>query len=384
MTLIFLFLGLLSISFNFVNPFDGLFIIFLRLTPIVLLLHIEHLVHTKGVSSNYIPTINIVLVLMFPMLIIAGYQFIILNKISDGIKSIPGNAHLFCGFLVAFNLFLSLDFKYRWPLLFKLLALTSILFFIVADYKLGLLSLIIAFLLTNPFYKNFIFKKVYWIPILGSAAFISICIIYFEHLLPFLPKKFQVLARFFGEIDSVFDVSKVTLATLELPKGYIQLYSNIFSDMKNIVFGVGPGNYCTNIAILKEKSNALAYCINFEKTLIEMGYHRGTFQDRSNAIINLFAEFGIISSTFYFLILYKILKKPLALIKNLNPREIRPDITNKLKAYLFYLIFIGLQLPFFSIFESSFYICTLGCLYGAFYTSILKGQVLNAKENIIS
>lgn len=350
--LIFFFVGIFSMVYNEGSIIDSIYVITLRALPIIFMVFCLSWLSTTQLTKNHkfknclFQFINW---LFYLNLIVGCFQLFVLGKKVDALGSIPNNAHSF-GFL---NMFLGLLLWQcnKFKKVHRMLFIFSFVLLIYADYKLGIVAFFISLMAGNFFVRSFLSGKfVKNLIIIIATAVLSTTIFYF--LIPYLPSHYGVFIRIFSHSDSLFKTSSVFPPSLELIKGYTQIFNEVFDSITNWIIGMGPGNYGSNVAIAKSKPLAFKYIIRFREILDNKGIVRGTLLNRSNATVSLIAEFGLMGFLLYTAVFLRLLLHPirtrLHMLSKIN--------TNDYLLMFVLVFFIIVELPLFSVIESGLYL----------------------------
>jgi hypothetical protein len=329
----------------------------MKLIPIGFLIIIYDLVSDINkdefkTSQKRFDTIHFwLLLLMFPIVLSQKFIF---NLGIDRIAAFTQNAHYF-GFIALFS---SLYFYFKRRNIFTLfIVLIAMVLSILADFKLGLIAFVSSILV------NLIFqikgKKRYFISIF-IVLILIISLVFLIQNAQYLPGRFKLLYLFtninFEMIKQ--NLNSVLPAEFELFKGYIQLFTNVFNNKLEMLFGLGPGNYASNIALSKQKYYAYTYVIQYRHQLDALGVSNGSFLSRDSFIINLIAEFGITGCLIYLYCFIRILIKPLLFLTRLKSSTSLEDdlLSGHINTYRIIVIYMIMVMLFFPVLKDGIFI----------------------------
>jgi len=411
--IIFIALGIVSIIGNYANLIDGIYTIGLRLIPIILMIIAfdividrklnllfdinnnqfnsfmqinkykwfifmnSNLILGKHQSSQnqpaFIQNMRFILkILIFLLLSVGTFQYFFFNKVVDNLGSLPKDAHQFSFFSIFGSLFLLVTSsrKIFWLPVFCLAIFLSIM----ADFKLGLAIFFISLLITLILYP----KNNRLIKLFISFLVLVILSFYFEPIIIRLPNLYRYSYYWVKEITFnkiIFTLDSPLPFNAEILKGYMQLPLIVLNSPFKFMVGVGPGNYSTNIALYKEKEYARKFVLPYQAYHKKIKNGVGTFGTRSNMLINIIAEFGLFGVIVYFYLIIRILLFPIKFYQNNDIACFNLYISPFLFIYFCTIIYSILFIPFFGVFEESFWVSSI-CLTGI--------ALIMIKQNIIS
>lgn len=355
--IIFTLIGFFSVILNQSSVTDGVYVIIMKLIPIGFLIIIYDLVsdirkNEFETSQKRYDTIHFgLLLLMFPIVLSQKFIF---NLGLDRISAFTQNAHYF-GFIALFS---SLYFYFKRKNIFTLIiVLIAVILSIIADFKLGLIAFVSSILV------NLIFQikgsKRYFISIFIILILI-ISLVFLIQNAQYLPGRFKLLYLF---TNISFEMIKQNLnyvmpAEFELFKGYIQLFTNVFNNKLELLFGLGPGNYASNIALSKQKYYAYTYVIQYRYQLDALGVSNGSFLSRDSFIINLIAEFGITGCLIYLYCFVRVLTKPLLFTSraNVSISSENNGLNSYMNTYRIIVIYMIMVMLFFPVVKDGIFI----------------------------
>ncbi|WP_424963025.1 hypothetical protein [Ekhidna sp.] len=176
--------------------------------------------------------------------------------------------------------------------------------------------------------------------------------------IPFLPSHYRAILLIL-DIEQILNLDTVIPARLELFKGYYQLFTRVYENTNQTLFGVGPGNYGSNIAISLNKPLAAKYISYYRAQLDQMNVVSGTLLVRNNATVTLLAEYGLLGASVYLLAFIRIILFPLRVelkeFNNLPKSSIYP-----LMVLFFFLL---MEIPLVSVIESGLYLSVFVLFY---------------------
>jgi hypothetical protein len=371
--IVFLTIAALSTITNYVNPIDAVFVTLLRIVPLFSLIFAYHFSKTaKSFTKKSETYIHIILVVYLVLsLIVGGYQYFVNGAVVDFLISIQGNAHAFsyiAVFLSLFLLIISSNSKTR--LVALLLHIFALYMAIKADYKLGILAYLIA--LPSAYVLVFKSKYVFVGGVIG-VFLLAIIIFNLKLIIDLVPFEYSIVLKML--IDSnTWDLKEAFPPDMELFKGYWQLVTEVLDNTHELVFGVGPGNYASNIALAKGKPLATEYVIYYREILESQDVVYGTLLNRFNSMINLIAEYGLLGSLVYLYIFIR-------LIFHYLRRFLNNKSTYKSK-YIWFLtvmsVYIIIQLPILGTIEEAIYISSF--LLTLLYIKKSRDKISNSKR----
>lgn len=357
--IMFVFHSIMSIFINQCNFWDGLFVILYRLAPLVFIMAAFDLAtQTKKGGSSVGEIIKFIFTFVNVTLQLVGfYQYYVLGLEEDQLTSLCGNAHRFSFLVVYTSLYLYMveGRKKRYLCLF----ISSTLLALIADYKLGLVVLVTSF----PIY---VVSKVLYIRkkniLVGMSAVMAVVLVYnytMKESITILPKKYERNYMLFTSVFSYDylkeNINEVYPDNFEIFKGYIQIFTRIINSFNGYVFGVGPGNYATNIAQNKEKENYTIHVKKYRDELTKLGYGSGTLSNRRGMLINIIAEFGVVGGVLYLYITISLIHFPLKLFLR-KRKYARASVGAKKRVdfYLFFIVVTIIEAPFSKVYEASY------------------------------
>lgn len=342
---------------------DGAFVIFTRIAPLMILGFAIH--YAMSSENDWSPNIRLFKQICLGFLcltITAGaFQHFVQGKSIDFLQALQGTAHGF-GFFALFlsYFFWRMETRRSYKVLYGLFFVFCAYLAYQADYKLGILSFILAhFMLT--FLR---FGKVVKSVLIGLAVTaILLSDLYMEPLTEVLPPLYSGILKVLF-LESFWDLNGTFPPNLELFKGYMQLFDGVFQNIWDFLFGVGPGNYASNVAMSKGKHFASEFVIHYRELLDKKGVEDGTLLIRINSTINLIAEFGVLGATIY---LFSIIR--LLLFFYRHEKILAPNPDKKMRSLIYLLNLFGLfilaNLPFFGSIEEGIYVGSIS-LFCAF------------------
>ncbi len=370
----FLIFSIFSIIINQVNFLDGIFVIMIRVASLLMLgfaFYYAFQVRVNIIIQKHL--LNTLGAFYFSLLAYGLFQSIILGYDVDDLTSYTGSAHRFSYLLLLLNIVLIAESRYK--KLYSVFLPITFYLLLEADFKLGLLACFGSLALSFLYYRSLLLKSnksTILIILLLFTALVCV-VLFFISNSEYLPYRFKILVQLLTEAQ--FDTNSVFPPNLELFKGYKQLFTSVFSNWQEWIFGVGPGNYATNIAISKEKHLAYEYVIRFRDELDRMGMIEGTLLHRRNAMINIIAEFGLIGSITYLILVGRMLLFPVFMAKK-NASLLSTISRKRAVVYSIFMLMVLLQLPFLSTLEEGVYISSVSLLGFYLLVSIQKDLIM--------
>lgn len=351
LTIFFVILAFFSMVLNSVNNIHAFYAIGMKFLPIAFLLFgLAWVYHNSALQSDRVKKKldRGIKIIFYANLIVGCIQFFVFGKVVDELGSIPNNAHTF-GFL---NIFLGLllwnSGSYR--KLHRLAYLFSFLVMIVADYKLGLF-VFLSSLLLSKFTLDSLYSGKIALNLIFSTILIIIIVFGFIVSVPYLPSHYRTIFLVL-EAHEILNLDTVIPPSLELFKGYYQLFARVLEGTWDLLLGVGPGNYGSNVAISMNKPLAAKYISLYRSQLDQMDVVYGTLLVRNNATVSLLGEYGLIGAFVYLTVFIRLLLFPL---KNelRNFRQYNKSMFFSMMVLFFFLV---LELPLLSVIESGLYL----------------------------
>lgn len=348
--------GLISIILHDGNLIDSVLVFYFRLSPL-LLIWIGFRTFLRNESKiEFFSFHRITIGLLILSLIGGCYHYFIEGRIIDDLVSIQGNAHSFSFLVLYFSVVLAILNK-RKRVFFGILVLISIFLVIKADFKLGIVVFAVSFFLAY-FFKEDVKKALIgmFLVVIMSIVLVLNAEFIFTQLLQGTGYQFLYDVAVSPEM---WDLDNYFPSQLELFKGYVQLFTRVFENEVDFLFGVGPGNYASNIAMAKNKENAIEYVIWYREILDSKNVVYGTLLNRTNSFINLIAEYGIVGTITYLAIFISlIIRIPRLLYKESN---IASHLLIKRNLFVYYLtaFYLIIEFPFLGTFEEGLYMSVM-------------------------
>lgn len=373
---IFCIIGIYATLINQANWIDSLYVTVFRMAPILLILISYDFASNVDWSTKnkVIRRFEKILFFLFIIVLPVGFIQKFMLKLSfDDIAGFTSNAHIFSFIILITSVFIYLKEKRFWTFL---LIIVAIVLSILADFKIGIISFFLSVFITLIIIRRIngqrILKQLVF-SIISILGIISLIYLFREQL----PGRFSLI--FIIENISIksllLDLNSTFPADLELFKGYIQLYLHILDDINKFLFGLGPGNYATNVAIAKTKYYAYTYVIQYRDILDSYDIANGSLLSRNGVLINIIAEYGHIGAFFYLISFFLISLFPIKFYLNY-----KKQLTNKnsIFAYLFTYILIicytYLEIPVFPILNEGINIAILG-IFGVLLIAKVRDQM---------
>ncbi|MGL1887883.1 MAG: hypothetical protein OCD76_15315 [Reichenbachiella sp.] len=286
------------------------------------------------------------LLLMYPIVLFQKYY---LNLHVDMLSALTAHAHSF-GFISLFSSLYFFTLKKTWTYLFLLLI--ALFFAVIVDFKIGLISFIISLVSAHILTGTRKTKMI-------ALSSILLILVFFGFLFTnpqYLPDKFRLVAYFFAgnKLAGLFNLNSTFPTEFELIRGYIQLYTEVLDSKMKMLFGVGPGNYASNIALIKEKHYAVKYVLYYRDIIDSRGIGNGSLLSRDGVLINIIAEYGCLGAILYMSCFIKIVLKPITINFNTNIGSQK----EQKYLYLYYAILISLfmEVPIFPILKEGLFL----------------------------
>jgi hypothetical protein len=352
------FIGLATVSLilNPTNLLHGFYAIGMKMLPIGFLTFcLNWVIRIRDSQVSQKLVFQLVIAIFYLNLIVSCFQYFVLGLAVDLLGSIPSNAHTF-GFLnIFFGLLLWNYEKYR--NVHRVAYLFSFFIMIVADYKLGLIIFLLA-LLVSKFILSSLYNGKVVRNLLASLCLLIIIAVGFYLSIPFLPPHYRAILLIL-DIEQILNLDTVIPPSLELFKGYYQLFTRVYENTYQTLFGVGPGNYGSNVAISLNKPLATKYISYYRAQLDQMNVVSGTLLVRNNATVTLLAEYGLLGASVYLLAFIRIILFPLRVelkeFNNLPKSSIYP-----LMVLFFFLL---MEIPLVSVIDSGLYLSVFVLFY---------------------